>query len=172
MEQENVLNRISELLEPIVNTRKLYVVDITYNREGGTFVLRILLDKEGGITMDECAGLNSELADALDKENVIDGHYVIDVSSPGLDRKLKEDRDFVWAIGKHVRITTFVPIEGKGRFSGILRGLGNGAVVVDEDGVSTEIPREKIASAKLNEIEAYACPPRLHIGRRGTPRRY
>ena len=144
-----VLERIKGLLEPIVNERKYYVIETTYKREGRKLVLRIIVDKEGGITMEECATLNNELSEILDKENLIDEEYLLEVSSPGLDRKLKTDSDFTWAIGKKVRVSTYAPIDSKNVFSGTLVGLGEGTVVLDEDGISTEIPREKIASARL-----------------------
>ncbi|NQU94971.1 MAG: ribosome maturation factor RimP [Candidatus Omnitrophica bacterium] len=144
-----IANRIKEILEPIANERKYCVVDIMYKREGGKLVLRILLDKEGGIAMDECAGLNSELSELLDKENAIEDQYTLEISSPGLDRKLEKDKDFVWAVGKKVKVTTYAPLDGKNTFRGTLIGLGEDTAVIDENGISTEIPREKIASARL-----------------------
>ncbi len=144
-----VIERIRELLEPIANERKFYIVDITYRREGGKLALRILADKEGGITMRECAGLNNELSELLDGENIIEEEYLLEVSSPGLDRKLKKDEDFLWAVGRRIKVTTYAPLDGKNVFSGVLVGLGDGTVVLEENGISAEIPREKIASAKL-----------------------
>jgi len=144
-----IIEKIKAKFAPIARERGYAVVDATYKREGGRFVLRIALDKEGGITMDECARLNNELGELLDKENIVEEGYLLEVSSPGLDRKLKSDSDFAWAAGKRVKINTFGPFEGKNVFSGTLIGLGIGTVVVDENGISTEIPREKIANARL-----------------------
>ena len=146
-----IIEKVKELLDPIAKKQGYYIVDITYKREGSKFVLRVLADKPGGISMDECAGLNNELSEILDKENVIEEEYTLDVSSPGLDRKLKKDGDFVWAIGKKVKVSMYAPLDGKNVFTGTLVGLGDGTVVIDEAGASTEIPREKIANAKLNE---------------------
>ena len=146
-----VVEKIKELLEPIARERECYVVDVTYKREGGGLVLRVLVDKSGGITMDACAGLNNKLNELLDGENIIEEQYILEVSSPGLERKLKTDRDFVWAVGKKIKITTYAPLDGKNVFLGVLAGLGEGTVVLDEKGVSIEVPREKIASARLNE---------------------
>jgi ribosome maturation factor RimP len=144
-----VIERIKELLGPIADARRYYIVDITYRREGGRFVLRILADKEGGITIDECARLNNELSELLDRENVIEEQYTLEISSPGLDRKLKKDEDFLWAMGKKIKISTYAPLDGKNVFLGVLVGLGDGTVVLKENGTSAEVPREKIASAKL-----------------------
>ena len=151
-----VIEKLKQLAEPIAKARKFYIVDITYKREGGRVVLRILADKEGGITIDECARLNNELSELLDKENVIEEQYVLEISSPGLDRKLKKDEDFLWAVGKRIKVATYAPLDGKNVFSGVLVGLGDGTVVLEENGMSAEIPREKIANAKL----AIAMPKR------------
>ena len=149
MDTKSIEKRIKDILKPIAEERKYYVVDVTYKREGGRLALRILLDKDGGITIEECAGLNNELSELLDKEGVIDDQYFLEISSPGLDRKLKKDEDFIWAIGKKIKVTTFGSVHGKNVFSGTLLGLGEGIIVVEENGTSWEIPREKIASAKL-----------------------
>ena len=145
-----VIERIRELLEPIANERKFYIVDITYRREGGKLALRILADKEGGITMDDCTGLSNELSELLDRENIIEEQYVLEVSSPGLDRKLNKDEDFAWAVGKRIKVTTYAPLDGKNVFVGVLAGLRDDTIVVSEkEGISAEIPRDKIASARL-----------------------
>lgn len=145
-----VIERIRELLEPIANERKFYIVDITYRREGGKLALRILADKEGGITMDDCTGLSNELSELLDRKNIIEEQYVLEVSSPGLDRKLNKDEDFAWAVGRRIKVTTYAPLDGKNVFVGVLAGLRDGTIVVSEkEGISTEIPRDKIASARL-----------------------
>ncbi|UCD54709.1 MAG: ribosome maturation factor RimP [Candidatus Omnitrophota bacterium] len=144
-----IIEKIKKLLEPIANERKFCIVDITYKREGGRVVLRILADKEGGITMDDCTRLNNELSELLDRENIIEEQYVLEVSSPGLDRKLNKDEDFAWAVGKKVKVTTYVPLDGKNMFTGTLVGLGKGTIVIEEKGTSWEIPREKLASARI-----------------------
>ncbi len=144
-----VVERIKKLLEPIANEHRYYIVDITCRREGGRLALRVLADKEGGITIDDCTRLNNELSELLDRENIIEEQYVLEVSSPGLDRKLNKDEDFTWAVGKRIKVTTYAPLDGKNVFVGMLAGLGEGTVVIEENGTSWEIPREKLASARL-----------------------
>ena len=148
-----VIEKVKELITPIASERKYLIVDITYKCEGGKHVLRVLADKEGGITMDECSRLNNELGELLDAKNTIEEQYVIEVSSPGLDRSLKKDSDFAWAVGRIVRVTTYEAINGEKLFSGTLLGLGNGTIVVEIEGLSTEIRRDKIASARLAYTE-------------------
>ena len=144
-----VVEKVKKALEPIARERKYDVVDITYAREGGKSVLRIVIDTEGSLAMDECARLNNELSDLFDRENVVDEPYLLEVSSPGLDRKLKKDKDFIWAVGKKIKVTTYTPLDGKNVFVGLLLGLGDGTVVLENNGISTEIPREKVASARV-----------------------
>jgi len=146
----DVLSKVKEILEPLAKKRHYFILEVTYKKEGGKSVLRIIMDKEGGITMDECADLNKTLSEIHDKEDLASDSYVLEVSSPGLDRRLKADNDFLWAIGKNVKITTYAPIDEKKTFSGVLVGVGDGTLVVEKEGVSTEIPKDKIASAKLN----------------------
>ena len=145
-----IIEKIRSLIEPLVLENQGSILDITYKREGGSLILRVVVDKEGGITMGECAELNKKLSDILDKENIIDEEYTIEISSPGLDRKLTKDSDFIWAVGKEVKITTYAPLEGKNVFLGKLMGLGDKTVVISEEGISLDIPREKVASARLN----------------------
>lgn len=145
-----ITEKIRSLIEPLVLENQGSILDITYKREGGSLILRVVVDKEGGITMGECAELNKKLSDILDKENIIDEEYTIEISSPGLDRKLTKDSDFIWAVGKEVKITTYAPLEGKNVFLGKLMGLGDKTVVISEEGISLDIPREKVASARLN----------------------
>jgi len=146
----DIIEKIRSLIEPLVLENQGSILDITYKRESGSLILRVVVDKEGGITMGECTELNKKLSDILDKENIIDEEYTIEISSPGLDRKLTKDSDFIWAVGKEVKITTYAPIEGKNVFLGKLMGLVDKTVVISEEGISLDIPREKVASARLN----------------------
>ncbi len=146
----DIVNKVTEILKPIAERRKIKIVDITYKRKGSTMVLRILLDKIDGITIDECSQVNNELSEVVDKENVMDEHYVLEVSSPGIDRPMKTDEDFQQALNKYIKVTTYAPIDGKNVFIGKLLGICESTIVVeDNEGISTEIPREKIAKARL-----------------------
>jgi len=144
-----ITEKVRALLEPITSERGYFVLEMSYKREGAQFALRIVLDRDGGITMGECAQVNSELSELLDKDDTITERYLIEVSSPGLDRKLKTDRDFMWAVGKDITVSTYAPLDGKNAFRGTLLGLGDGTVVINENGISAEIPRKKVASARL-----------------------
>lgn len=151
--QPMVLDKVKETLEPLISGMGAEVVDISYRREKGEMVLRVLVDKPGGITLGECAGLNNKLSEALDRENIIEEHYVIEVSSPGLDRPIKTKEEFGRAMGKVLNVSTYMPFEKKRNFQGTLMGLGENYIVLeDEDGVSRQIPIEKIAGARLHVV--------------------
>lgn len=129
----------------LLEERQVELVDIMYRRETGGRVLRLVVDKEGGITLDECAYLNKKLGEALDREEVMPERYFLEVSSPGLDRPLRTKRDFEKAVGKTVRIHTYEPIDNKKDHEGIVES-------VDEDKVrlgGTEIKLDKISKAKI-----------------------
>ncbi|MBN1353933.1 MAG: ribosome maturation factor RimP [Candidatus Omnitrophica bacterium] len=149
-----VSDKLKEIIASTAESEGYAVLEITPRREGGRLVLRVIADNEGGITIDECATLNNKLSELMDKENLMDGPYVLEVSSPGLDKKLETDSDFRWALGKKIKVTTYTPVDGDKVFSGVLLGLGDGTIVIEENGVSVEISREKIAGARLNEIDA------------------
>lgn len=146
----DITERVKELLGLMARERDYLVLEVGFKRQGPEKFLRITLDKPGGITLGECASVNTELGEKLEKENVISEHYVLEVTSPGLDRKLKADSDFLWAVGKKLKVTTYKPFDGKNVFKGKLIGLGEGTIVLEEDGKSTEIPRDMIAKAKLD----------------------
>ncbi len=111
--------------------------------------LRLLVDTPEGIRIDECESVNKHLSEVLDKDDFIGEHYVIEVSSPGLDRPIKTDRDFERSMGKKLEVTTFAPVDGRRNHSGSLIGMDKEKIVLETDGVSVEIPRDKIAMARL-----------------------
>lgn len=144
-----VISKVKDIASAYIAERGIEIVDVTFRRENQGLVLRVLADKTGGITIVECEEMNNFLSEALDKEDVIQEHYILEVSSPGLDRHLKTDRDFERMIGQGLEITTYEPIEGKKTHEGVLVGMEKESIVVESDGVSTVIPRSKIAMARL-----------------------
>lgn len=148
--ENNVVEKVKEIIAPLLNTIGAQALDITFKREGPNVVLRIFLDKPEGVTLDECARVNRFLDIELETLNIIDGKYIIEVASPGLDRPLKRFEDYIRSIGKEIRVTTFAPVDNKHELVGTLVGLSqNSIVIIDKEGISSEIPFDKIASAKL-----------------------
>jgi ribosome maturation factor RimP len=144
-----IADQVRELIADYLDREGVELVEITYKREQRGMVLRLLVDTPEGITIDECEELNNFVSEVLDKENIIDERYTIEVSSPGLDRPIKTARDFERAMGKVLEITTFVPIDGSKTHEGRLVGMSDDEIVIEAKGVSTAIPRAKIARAVL-----------------------
>jgi len=144
-----VIERVKELIPSYLEENSIELVDITYKRESGGMTLRLLVDTPEGISIAECEALNNYLSEVLDKENVIEEHYVIEVSSPGLDRPITTDRDFARSMGRALDITTYEPVDGKRAHAGKLIGMDKDNIVIEADDVSTVISKTKIAKAKL-----------------------
>ncbi len=149
MEEIKIAWRIKELISPYLNENGIELVDMTYRRESTGMTVRLLVDTPKGIRTDECEAVNNALSELLDKEDFINERYVIEVSSPGLDRPIRTDRDFKRSIGKELEVATFGPIDGRKTHSGILVGINDGEVVLEANGLSAVIPRDKIAMARL-----------------------
>ena len=142
--------------EQMLSSLGMELVDLEYTRQGRAMVLRLFIDKEGGITLDDCAVVSRELSEVLDVEDIIPDHYTLEVSSPGLDRPLKKVADYEKYKGRLVKIRTFEPLPddaGNKRktFLGELKGLENGIVLMKlKEGQDAAIPFEKVAKANLD----------------------
>lgn len=148
-----VIERVQALTRPVVESLGMELVDVDFRREGRGWVLRIYLDKAGGITLDDCQEVSEQLSDLLDIESLIEHPYTLEVSSPGLDRVLKTPQDFLRFSGRLARIETAAPIDGQRRFHGRLEGYRDGVVVLRQArGPAVLIPLEAIAKARL-EVE-------------------
>ncbi|MDD5437204.1 MAG: ribosome maturation factor RimP [Candidatus Omnitrophica bacterium] len=144
-----VTDRVKSLIEQYLEKSGIELVDITYKREQGGMVLRLLADTADGITIDECERLNNYLSEVLDREDVIAERFILEVASPGLDRPLVTDRDFTRVMGKELYIRMYEPIDGTREHQGRLMGMNSDSIVIESEGVSTVIPRTKIAKATL-----------------------
>lgn len=148
-----IVERVRSLAVPILADRGLELVDVEFRREGRGWTLRLFMDRAGGVTLDDCQRVSQELGDHLDVADIIPHAYTLEVSSPGLDRPLTRDADFLRFAGKAARITTRDAIQGQRNFRGRLAGLVNGEVLLDlADGRQVRIPRGLVARARL-EIE-------------------
>ena len=147
-----IIEKIRGLVSSYIEEQGAELVEIQYRREGGNMVLRFLVDKPGGIKLSECETLNNTLSEALDKEDTIQDSYILEVSSPGLDRPIKTDNDFRRVMGKGLEITTCEAIDGKRAHEGKLVGINEESIVIQSRGLSTVIPRVKIAKA-IQKVE-------------------
>ena len=148
-----MIDKIKEIIEPIIQEDGAELVEMIYRREAGKQVLRLLVDKEGGIQLSDCARLNQKIGQVLDEQNVIQESYVIEVDSPGVDRPFKIKRDYERAIGRPVRVTLSERILDKKEYIARLEEVSDIGIKVDikKKGI-IEIPFEKIVRAR-EEIE-------------------
>ncbi len=142
--------RTERYILPILERMQFELVDIEYVKEGGTWYLRAYIDKEGGITVNDCETVAREMNGILDREDYIEDSYVFEVSSPGLLRPLKKEKDFVRSMGKKIEIRTYRAIEGEKEFYGILSAYDENSVTIEqEDGTARTFQKEETALIRL-----------------------
>ena len=139
---------LEALLEPAVSRLGYELVGVEYHG-GCRALLRLYIDREGGVSVEDCQRVSRQVSGLLDVEDPIPGPYTLEVSSPGLDRPLFRAEDFQRFAGREVRIRTDVPLEGRRNFRGVLRGLRGGEVLVEVDGAELALPVERIEQARL-----------------------
>ena len=147
---DRLVATIQGFAEPLLAGMALELVEIQYRREGHGWVLRFFIDKQGGVTIDDCAAASREISAYLEVEDLFDHPYYLEVSSPGLERPLKKREDFQRVVGKLVRIKLRESMEGGQRVViGTLRGLENESLVLTVDGREMEVDMNNIARARL-----------------------
>lgn len=148
-----VVARVSSIAIPLLAELGLELVDVEFRREAGGWILRLYLDRSGGVTLGDCQRVSEELSDLLDVERLIDHPYTLEVSSPGLNRPLRRESDFLRFMGQRARISTSQVIAGRRRFLGVLRGYEDGGISLEqEDGTVVVIPYALIAKARLDPV--------------------
>lgn len=126
------------------------LVDVEYVKEGGTWYLRAYIDKPGGINIQDCESVSRRLSDLLDEKDFISDSYVLEVSSPGLGRPLKKEKDFARSMGEEVDVRTYRMIDGQKEFTGILSGYdGSSVTIAMEDGTRKTFDRADLALVRL-----------------------
>ncbi len=146
---QKVIDSVREILDPLFQEEDLELVDIEYRREGHGWILRIYIDKDGGVTVEDCARISRELGVLLDVNDIIPGKYNLEVSSPGLTRALKKVRDFEKFKGKLVKIKTKTDIQERRVFIGRLLDFVGNVASVEIDGRIFFIPYDEIERANL-----------------------
>lgn len=149
----NVTEKVEQLAKPIVEREGMELVDVEFVKEGADWFLRVSIDKEGGVDLEDCVNINEKLSEALNQDDPIDEPYYLDVASPGAERPLKKNEDFEKAIGKHVYIKTHDPVKDVTEFEGTLLTYSEEMleleVRVKTRKLKIEIPVNKIAMARL-----------------------
>ena len=151
MSQE-IMDRVKAVADSILTSEEMELVEVEYRREPVGWVLRLTIDKKGGVTLDDCARISQEMGRSLDIEDLISNPYHLEISSPGLDRPLKNEWDFIRFSERHIRVKTIDPIGKQKSFKGKLRKCLEGRIEMETDGGIVEIPLSNIARANL-EVE-------------------
>ena len=141
--------RCEALVQPILDVHEFELWDVEYVKEGANYYLRVYADKPGGITIDDCVTISRALEAKLDAEDFIEEAYILEVSSPGLGRPLKRERDFARSLGSSVEVKLYKPINQQKEFTGILKSYTDDMVVLESEETELELKRSDIALIRL-----------------------
>lgn len=148
--KESYESRVEAFLLPLMEENHFELVDVEYVKEAGTWYLRAYIDKPGGITVDDCEVVSRQFSDILDEKDYIEDAYIFEVSSPGLGRPLKKEKDFKRSMGEEVEIRTYRAIDRQKEFTGILKAYDNDTVTIAyEDDTEQIFNKSDIALIRL-----------------------
>ena len=146
---ETYVKRTEEFLEKLSGELKFEVVDVEFVKEAGEYYLRAYCDMEGGIGIEDCAEISRRLSDWLDENDFIDEGYILEVSSPGLGRALKKDKDFLRELGKEVELKLYKPMEGVKDFEGVLKSFDGENITIETEDKDEVFTKKEIANIRL-----------------------
>lgn len=151
--ESNTVKKVEAILLPMLNEYGFELVDVEFVKEGSNWYLRVFADKNGGITIDDCEMISRALASKLDENDPIEQAYILEISSPGLDRPLKKAEDFIRFKGETIDIKLYKPFNGKKEYQGELMGLeGDVVTIMDEEKNEIQFIRKDLASIRLAVI--------------------
>ena len=154
MAGKNTADRVQEIIAPYAAELGLQLWDITFKKEGTDWYLRIYIDKQGGVSVDDCVDLTHAITKPLDEADPIAQSYMLEVSSPGIERELKRDEHFVKYIGSPVMLRAIRPIDGVRDFTGILKEYENGQLIVQlQDGNELSVNKKDCSYVKLDDFD-------------------
>jgi len=152
MVPKEIVERVRAIAEPLLMNEGMELVEVDYRREARGWVLRLTIDKQGGVTLDDCSRVSQTVGRELDVEDFISAPYVLEVSSPGLTRPLRSEKDFMKHCNRLIKLRTVDPINRRQQFKGKLLGVSNNQIELEMEEGIVQIPLAKIAKANL-EIE-------------------
>lgn len=151
MAYSNVEQKVWDLADPIVQDAGCYLYDVEYGKEGGLWILRVCADKEeGGISLDECEVISRALSEVLDREDPIDRNYYLEVSSPGVERKLKTAAHFDRYRGEMIDVGLYRALNGKKQWTGILKDFAEEVLTLEAEGENLSIPLKDTTTVHLH----------------------
>jgi len=152
--EESLEQRLEEVIHPLAKAMQLDVVDVKLSGHGAGTLVQVIIDKPGGVGIEDCEGLHQSVSRSLDVEAPVPFPYRLEVSSPGLDRPLKQKKDFQWAVGKQVRITLGIPLHGKISIIGLVMEVDDEGVMLQmqskKDGEEVKVTWDHIRKARLD----------------------
>lgn len=149
LKKADIEQRCEALVTPIIDENHFELVDVEYVKEGADYYLRVYADKEGGITIDDCVLISRALEQKLDEEDLIPDAYILEVSSPGLGRPLKKDKDFKRSIGREVDLKLYQAMDGEKEFTGTLKAYDAETVTIETAAGEKQFARNKLALIRL-----------------------
>jgi ribosome maturation factor RimP len=152
MVPKEIVEHVRAIADPLLMSEGMELVQVDYRRESRGWVLRLTIDKEEGVTLDDCSRVSQQVGRELDVEDFIPSPYVLEVSSPGLTRPLKSEKDFIKYCNRLIKLRTVDPINSRQQFKGKLLGVSNNQIELEMEEGIVQIPLAKIAKANL-EIE-------------------
>ena len=144
-----IAEQVADLVEIVLEDMGIELVDVDYLSLRGRWVLRLYIDKEGGVTIDDCARVSGEIGDLIDVKDIISHEYVLEVSSPGLDRPLKKEKHFRDVIGLKVKVKMAAPVGERRNFTGLLKDFHEGNLILEVEGGEVSLPWRDVERANL-----------------------
>jgi len=145
-----IMRRVWATLEPELAEQGFELVEAEFEQQGSRRILRLYIDRDGGVTLDDCAAASQFVGALLDAKELVDGAYVLEMSSPGIDRPVRKASDFRRFVGERLKVKTYEPVAGRKRMKGILTGFEDGSVLLDCDGQAHAIHVENVKKARLD----------------------
>ncbi|MGN0472507.1 MAG: ribosome maturation factor RimP [Lachnospiraceae bacterium] len=148
--RENYESRFEEILRKITDANGLTIYDVEYVKEGGEWYLRGYIDKEGGVTIDDCELVSRAVSDVMDRDDFIEDAYILEISSPGLGRALKKDKHLAGSIGEEVELKTYKPVDGAKEYVGLLKAFDKDTITIElKNNTEKVFRRDTVAQIRL-----------------------
>lgn len=151
--REDYEAKTEKLIAPIIVANHVELFDVDYVKEGQDWYLRVYIDKEGGVTIDDCQAVSRAFNEILDKENYISDQYIFEVSSPGLTRPLKKEKDYEKSLGRLIDIRLYKPVEGKKEYTGVLKEYNKDVIMIEADNSMITIERSNLSMIRWAYVE-------------------
>ena len=149
MNKKELMKKLNAMCDELSQSLNYDLVDVEYVKEFGSYYLRVYIDKEGGITLDDCQNMSELLSERLDKDDPIETAYYLEVSSPGLDRPLKTDKDLKRNLGKDIEVSLYKPLDNRKKYEGNLMDFTGEKIIIEVNENLIEIPKDAISVTKL-----------------------